>query len=128
MLKYFVLSLVCLCISGAAEEPAEKNDDSPAAILDAPLKEKLLITDSWFSRDKFLHFSTSSALTGITYSFWLKQLKQDENRGKIYSVSLSALLGVGKELYDKKKKGLFSWKDLFWDGVGVAVGYLIFLN
>ncbi|MGC8893247.1 MAG: hypothetical protein ACP5QG_00180 [candidate division WOR-3 bacterium] len=27
-----------------------------------------------------------------------------------------------KEIYDWKTKGRFSWRDIFWDGVGLALG------
>jgi uncharacterized protein YfiM (DUF2279 family) len=55
-------------------------------------------------------------------------LGKDEKKGKIYSISITALISIGKEIYDKKKKGHFSWKDLFWDGLGLTVGYLLFIH
>lgn len=84
--------------------------------------------DVWFSQDKFLHFSACAALPGLTYHLYVCRLKRDENVGKIYSVSITALFGIGKEIYDKKKKGHFSWKDLFWSGLGLAVGYFVFVH
>jgi uncharacterized protein YfiM (DUF2279 family) len=85
------------------------------------------LEDPWFSGDKVLHFSASAAITGLTYHFYVNRLDRPEERGKVYSVSLTALVSIGKELYDKKKKGYFSWKDLFWDGLGLAVGYFVFV-
>ena len=35
-------------------------------------------------------------------------------------ITISA--GLLKEIYDWKKKGHFSWRDLLWDGVGLALG------
>ena len=57
----------------------------------------------------------------------LCRLERDEDRGKVYAVSLTALLALGKELYDKKRKGHFSWKDLTWSGLGLLAGYLVFV-
>ena len=86
------------------------------------------IHDPWVSNDKFLHFSACAATCGLTFHFYANRLNRDEKRGKIYAVSLTALFGIGKEIYDKKKKGIFSWKDLVWDGFGLAAGYFIFVH
>jgi uncharacterized protein YfiM (DUF2279 family) len=86
------------------------------------------VRDAWFSQDKFLHFGACAAIPGLTYHLYVCRLNRDEHRGKIYSVSLTALAGVGKEIYDKKKNGHFSWKDLVWDGMGLIVGYLLFIH
>jgi len=85
------------------------------------------IGDTWFSQDKFLHFSACASITGLTYHVYVCRLKRDEDRGEVYSISLTALVGIGKEIYDKKKNGHFSWKDLFWDGLGLAAGYFVFI-
>jgi uncharacterized protein YfiM (DUF2279 family) len=85
------------------------------------------ICDRWFGGDKLLHFSAGFAIPGLTYHFYVCRLERDEDRGKVYAVSLTALLAVGKELYDKKKKGHFSWKDLTWSGAGLVAGYFVFV-
>lgn len=84
--------------------------------------------DRWFSQDKFLHFSACAAISGLTYHVSLHRFEEDIHRGRVYSVSITALIGIGKELYDKKRKNHFSWKDLFWDGLGIGVGYLVFIR
>ncbi len=85
------------------------------------------IKDSWLSPDKFMHFGISAGIVGLTYHTYVCRLKRDETEGKILSASLTGLLGLGKEIYDKKKKGHFSWKDLIFDGLGLGVGYLLFV-
>ena len=86
------------------------------------------VSDQWFSQDKFLHFYFSATITGLGYHVYADRMKKDEDQGKVISVSLTALIGLGKEIYDKKKKNLFSWKDLAWDGLGIAAGYLLFIH
>lgn len=88
--------------------------------------EPIPVHDPWLSQDKFLHFSVSAAITGYSYYGAVGKLDMHRGTAKTVSVSLTALIGIGKELYDKKKKGLFSWKDLFWDGAGITVGYMLF--
>jgi uncharacterized protein YfiM (DUF2279 family) len=84
--------------------------------------------DPWLSQDKFLHFSACAAIAGFTHHIYVYNFKKDENSGKIYSISLTGLVGLGKEIYDRKKKGQFSWKDLFWDGLGLTAAYFIFIR
>jgi uncharacterized protein YfiM (DUF2279 family) len=86
------------------------------------------VADPWFSQDKFLHFYFSATITGLGYHVYADQLKRDDVEGRALSVSLTALVGLGKELYDKKKKNQFSWKDLAWDGLGIAAGFLLFIH
>jgi uncharacterized protein YfiM (DUF2279 family) len=86
------------------------------------------VSDRWFSQDKFLHFYFSATIAGLGYHVYADQMKRDEGSGKVISVSLTALIGLGKEIYDQKKKNQFSWKDLAWDGLGIAVGYLLFIQ
>ena len=85
--------------------------------------------DPWLSQDKFMHFYVSAGLCGSFYYLSYRHLNQDSKRSIIYSISLTALIGFSKEIYDKTiKKKRFSWKDIFWDGVGLAVGYLAFVQ
>ncbi len=84
--------------------------------------------DKWLSQDKFLHFSACAAISGFAYHISVHRFEEDMHRGRVYSVSITALIGIGKELYDKKKKNHFSWKDLLWDGLGIGVGYLVFVR
>jgi len=86
------------------------------------------VSDQWFSRDKFLHFYFSATIAGLSFHVYTDQMKRNETQGRVISVSLTALIGLGKELYDKKKKNQFSWKDLAWDGLGLAAGYLLFVQ
>ena len=84
--------------------------------------------DAWFSQDKFLHFTACAAIPGLTYNFLVNEKGRDNGTGKVFAVSLTTFIGVGKELYDKDKKGHFSWKDLVWDGLGLIVGYFVFVH
>jgi uncharacterized protein YfiM (DUF2279 family) len=116
-----------------APEPLspDSSRDSTATvplICPAEIPARAFSADPWFSADKYLHFYFSATLTGLGYHVYADRMNGDENRGKVISVSLTALLGLGKEIYDKKKKNLFSWKDLAWDGLGIAAGYLLFIN
>ena len=120
-LLFFVSILV-----GQTETQADSLEQSDSLVITSEMKK--VVSDPWFGRDKVLHFSAGMAIPGLTYHFYVCRLNRDEQRGKIYAVSLTALLALGKEVYDKKKKGHFSWKDLAWGGLGLAVGYIAFVR
>ncbi len=42
------------------------------------------------------------------------------------AISLSILISVAKELYDRHSYGLFSYLDLLADGIGIIIGTMIF--
>lgn len=85
-------------------------------------------SDPWFSEDKFYHLTACAAIPSLTFHLCTSYGNIDAARAKVYSVSATALIGISKEIYDKKKKNHFSWKDLFWDGAGLAIGYFLFIN
>ncbi len=111
---------------------AQKNDslnDSLKIYKVPEIKPTIKVSrDEWFSQDKFLHFYFSATIVGLSYHTLVCRLDRDEREGKIFSISFTAIAGLGKEIYDKKKKGHFSWKDLCWDGAGLAVGYFAFVH
>jgi uncharacterized protein YfiM (DUF2279 family) len=128
MLKYVVLFFVFSAMMSAQNVTAESDTlDQPDSLVIMPEMRKQ-INDPWFAQDKLLHFSAGFAIPGLTYHFYVCRLERDEDRGKVYAVSLTALLALSKELYDKKTKGHFSWKDLTWSGIGLTLGYFLFVH
>lgn len=84
--------------------------------------------DPWFSEDKFYHLTACAVIPCLTFHLYTTLGNGDVTKAKVYSVSATALVGIGKEICDKKKKNHFSWKDLFWDSVGLAIGYFLFID
>jgi uncharacterized protein YfiM (DUF2279 family) len=128
MSKYLLILSFSILALSAQDITVESDSLNQADSLVIMPEMKKQMTDSWFAQDKVLHFSAGFAIPGLTYHFYVCRLESDEDRGKVYAVSLTALLALGKELYDKKTKGRFSWKDLAWSGAGLAVGYLVFIH
>lgn len=128
MLRYLSMVFIASTLMLAQYSPAKKDTVDQYDSLRIALEMKKQICDPWFARDKVLHFSAGFAIPGLTYHFYVNRLNRDEQKGKVYAVSLTALLAVGKELYDKKQKGRFSWRDLAWSGLGLAVGYFMFVH
>lgn len=65
--------------------------------------------------DGLLHIVLSAIMVGT-----LKHII-----GALLAVAVVALIGIGKEIYDKRTgKGCAEWKDIAWDLVGIMVGML----
>jgi len=128
MLRYLVVLFMFVAALSAQEITADVDtlEQQDSLVIMPEMRKQ--ISDQWFAGDKILHFSAGFAIPGLTYHFYVCRLERDEERGKVYAVSLTALLALGKELYDKKRKGHFSWKDLTWSGLGLVAGYFIFVH
>ena len=127
MIKFLIPVCVIVVVMSAQDVVAESDTLGQDSLVIMPEMRKQM-TDSWFTRDKVLHFSAGFAIPGLTYHLYVCRLERDEDRGKVYAVSLTALLALGKELYDKKTKNRISWKDLAWSGAGLTLGYLLFIH
>jgi uncharacterized protein YfiM (DUF2279 family) len=78
-------------------------------------------TDSWWSRDKALHFTAASVIAGGGYAASSLVLDERWQRfGAGFGLAMAA--GVAKEVYDLNGHGTASYKDLAWDVAGAAVG------
>lgn len=82
--------------------------------------------DPWFSQDKILHFYFSTSLTGLVYHLTADQGNREPGQSRIFAISITSLVSVGKEIFDRHQKKVFSWKDLAWDALGIAAGCLVF--
>lgn len=125
------MCLVCLAVVMLSAQTVDSRCDTtstPGDTLTITPDMRKVVCDPWFGHDKVLHFSAGFAIPGLTYHFYVCRLAGDEERGKVYAVSLTALAALGKEIYDKKTKGLFSWKDLAWGGAGLIAGYMLFVH
>ncbi len=85
--------------------------------------------DSWLGMDKFLHVAACASITGLSYHVYHCQYRNPVDRSIYLSLSLAGTSGIGKEVYDARvRKTHWSWKDIVADGVGIAIGYLLFIH
>ncbi len=124
LLIFFAVATVGAQELDSLSDTLKQKLNSPSEIMPAVKSP----TDRWIAQDKFLHFYFCASIVGLSYYTLVNRLHQEENQSRIFSVSLTAFVGLGKEFYDKKKKGHFSWKDLCWDGAGLTVGYFAFVH
>lgn len=77
--------------------------------------------DEWFAEDKVQHFFFSFALTNLSYGT-ARLVGMDRGAAAVTAGVTAGAAGIGKEIYDRSTGGHFSYKDLVWDGAGIAAG------
>ena len=68
---------------------------------------------NWLGKDKVMHLTGSAFITYWNYGVSHDIFRNPKNKSIVISVSLTSLLGIGKETSDKYlKKTKWSWQDL----------------
>jgi putative lipoprotein len=83
--------------------------------------------DHWFGADKLKHFFMSAFIESLTFS-GLQAIGANRNTAFAGAVSATAGFAVGKEFWDRRVTGLFSYRDLVWDTAGAGAGLLVLRN
>ena len=80
--------------------------------------------DAAFGPDKVKHFLIAGFVESIAFA---GLQASGANRNTARSAALAAVVGasIGRELHDRKTKGLFSIPDLVWDALGAGAALLI---
>jgi uncharacterized protein YfiM (DUF2279 family) len=107
----------------AQRAPTDLRHETPHASLDEPLV-ALREVDPWLGSDKFRHFLLSYAVTAFTFA----SLRSGGLRGDdalAGGMAAAAVAGLGKEVHDRRRGGLFSGRDLVADGVGIMTAYFL---
>lgn len=71
--------------------------------------------------DSYLHAGTSAAIQLMGYG-GLRALDVGRRDAYIMSAAVTVAAGIGKELYDRRRGGDASTRDLLWDAVGLGLG------
>lgn len=82
------------------------------------------VQDEWWAEDKAKHFAASAVLAAGGYALAATRYESREARlATGFAVSFSA--GVAKEIWDARGNGVASWRDMVWNGIGIATGLLV---
>ncbi len=83
----------------------------------------------WLGRDKVLHFVDSSVLTVWNYGIYHDCFANSKKSSLVFSVSLTSIMGFGKEFSDKKfNKTGWSWYDITYNFAGIGFGIILINN
>jgi putative lipoprotein len=116
--------LICLLVPTTTLLAGSPKQVSAAGT--SPAADSLLTPDRWLALDKLEHLMASAFFSGVSYSICRDFYHNRKEPSLYFSASFTLGLGVGKEIYDRKKPGgRFSYKDLAADIAGIGLGLLI---
>jgi putative lipoprotein len=76
--------------------------------------------DRWFGADKVKHFLTSFFVQSFAYSA-TRATGAGHSPSIAAASAATAVVGIGKEVYDRRSYGVFSYRDLTWDAAGAGL-------
>ena len=83
-----------------------------------------VVQDRWIAEDKFKHALSSVAAVNFAYAGG-RLVGLDDDAAVITAVLSGAAAGLWKEFHDRRAGHPFSGRDLFWDGLGLGLGFLL---
>ena len=75
--------------------------------------------ESWLGPDKVKHFFMAAFIESAAFS-GLEAGGGSRNSAFAGAVGTTVAISIGREVHDKRTKGLFSLGDLLWDAIGAA--------
>ena len=91
-----------------------------ALVAQSPAKPR----DSVIGVDKVKHFFISGFVESMTFA-GLQAAGANRSPARTVAISATAIVSLGREIHDRKTKGLFSLGDLLWDTIGATAGILL---
>ncbi len=80
--------------------------------------------DAWFGPDKVKHFFASAFVQSMSYGS-LRAAGASHGGALAGATAATTAAGVGRELRDRRVKGVFSGRDLVWDVAGAGAVTLL---
>jgi uncharacterized protein YfiM (DUF2279 family) len=80
--------------------------------------------DSWLVPDKLKHFFIAAFVESVAFA-GLEAAGAERNSSLPVAVSAVVVVSIGREVHDRRTKGLFSVKDLTFDALGAAAAFFL---
>jgi uncharacterized protein YfiM (DUF2279 family) len=80
--------------------------------------------DAWLGSDKFRHFWMSYATAAFTFA-GARAAGLDADAALMVALPAAGAAGVGKEVRDRRRGGIFSVRDLVADALGIGAAYFL---
>src|SRR5829696_664526 len=91
----------------------------PAATVDGQQK-----SDPLFGVDKVKHFFIAGFVETMTFA-GLEAAGAKRSPARAAAIGTTVVVSFGREIHDRRTKGLFSIKDLLWDALGASAALLL---
>jgi pimeloyl-ACP methyl ester carboxylesterase/uncharacterized protein YfiM (DUF2279 family) len=120
-------------VSGDRMAQMPKYSDSTLAVVPKLLDEiaafirsvpKRVAHDRWFGPDKLKHFFISAFIESLAFS-GLQASGASRSAAFAGAIATVAAFALGREVHDKRTKGIFSIPDLTWDAAGGGAALLM---
>ena len=105
-LRFFVL----ICLTVVCALPAHAQKPKPA--------------DPIVGVDKVKHFFIAGFVESMSFA-GLQAAGTNRSTARASALTVTAIVSVAREVHDKRKKGLFSVRDLAWDAIGAGAALLV---
>lgn len=86
--------------------------------------QKVKPADPLFGVDKVKHFFIAGFVESMTFA-GMQAAGSNRSAARISAISATAVVSIGREIHDKRKKGLFSVRDLAWDAIGAGAALFV---
>ena len=80
--------------------------------------------DLIFGVDKVKHFFIAGFVESISFS-GLQTAGANRSSARSAAIGATVAVSIGREFHDRRKKGLFSVKDLVWDALGAGAALMV---
>lgn len=80
--------------------------------------------DPWLSPDKAKHFFVSVFVESLSFSA-LRAMHASQRASLVGAAGVTAVVSVGREVYDYYHPGTPSLKDLTWDAAGIGAATIV---
>jgi uncharacterized protein YfiM (DUF2279 family) len=87
-------------------------------------EDRAQVVDPWIGEDKIRHFSMSYAIVAFGYG-GARTVGVADGTALRGAVAASAIAGVLKEVHDRARGGIFSYRDIAWNLGGIAAGAVL---
>lgn len=86
--------------------------------------QKPKLSDPIFGVDKVKHFFIAGFVESMAFA-GAQAAGSNRSTARASAISATAIVSIGREIHDKRKKGLFSVRDLAWDAIGASAALLV---
>ena len=96
-----------------------------SALLVAPIQaQKPKPADPVFGVDKVKHFFIAGFVESMSFA-GMQAAGSGRPAARASAIAVTAIVSVAREVHDKRRKGLFSVRDLAWDAIGASAALLV---
>ena len=80
--------------------------------------------DAWFGPDKVKHFFIAAFVESVAFA-GAEAAGAKRSASLPAALSIAGAISVGREVHDRRTKGLFSIRDLAFDALGATAAFLL---